>query len=277
MNDLKEILMRRSVINLALRSLYRDPVDYYGCNSELLWNPDVWVQLSEDEETRDFIIVLARRKSFLRCVAANVLKLWYSHTEVNARLDHGRMFVLSTEQARLLIKGGGTFCDIGAGCGIVTEYLAPLFDTVSATEVSPRMQVCLSRKGFSINSVPPFETVSCLNVLDRCDDPIALLNHVYELLSPGGTFLLAVVLPFEGWVEDPVSGIWNSPTVDITSQFKAAGLSFESQVNLLALEFLPKSGFSVQSVSKVPYISETDDYLSETAILCDAILVCIKV
>lgn len=46
-----------------------------------------------------------------------------------------------------------------------------------------------------------FNTISCLNVLDRCDRPLELLNHIGDSLAPNGTILLAIVLPFSSYVE----------------------------------------------------------------------------
>ena len=47
-----------------------------------------------------------------------------------------------------------------------------------------------------------FDCISCLNVLDRCDKPVSLLKGFSTLLKPNGVLLLAVVLPFESFVED---------------------------------------------------------------------------
>ena len=49
-----------------------------------------------------------------------------------------------------------------------------------------------------------YDIISCLNVLDRCDKPLSLLRSIYNSLSPGGYVLLAVVLPFDPFVEKGV-------------------------------------------------------------------------
>jgi len=46
-----------------------------------------------------------------------------------------------------------------------------------------------------------FDIINCLNLLDRCDKPISMLKHMYRLVKPGGLILIALVLPFEPFVE----------------------------------------------------------------------------
>ena len=47
-----------------------------------------------------------------------------------------------------------------------------------------------------------FDVVACLNLLDRCDKPLTLLNDVKHTLQPiTGRLLVAVVLPFKPCVE----------------------------------------------------------------------------
>jgi len=48
----------------------------------------------------------------------------------------------------------------------------------------------------SQSSRPLFSIVSLLNVLDRCDNPKALLESAISSLRPGGHLLLSIVLPF---------------------------------------------------------------------------------
>lgn len=48
---------------------------------------------------------------------------------------------------------------------------------------------------------PGYDVISCLNVVDRCERPISLLHLLYQNLRPGGILLLALVLPYEPFVE----------------------------------------------------------------------------
>lgn len=47
-----------------------------------------------------------------------------------------------------------------------------------------------------------YDVISCLNLLDRCDDPLLLLRDIQKSLVPRtGRLILAVVLPFQPYVE----------------------------------------------------------------------------
>ena len=52
-----------------------------------------------------------------------------------------------------------------------------------------------------------YDVISCLNLLDRCDDPLFLLRAIQRALVPHtGRLILAVVLPFQPYVEVGESG-----------------------------------------------------------------------
>lgn len=47
-----------------------------------------------------------------------------------------------------------------------------------------------------------YDVISCLNLLDRCDDPLLLLRDIRRSLVPNtGRLILAAVLPFQPYVE----------------------------------------------------------------------------
>lgn len=46
-----------------------------------------------------------------------------------------------------------------------------------------------------------YDMISCLNLIDRCDKPLELLQQIRDSLNPNGLVLLAVVLPFSPYVE----------------------------------------------------------------------------
>lgn len=47
-----------------------------------------------------------------------------------------------------------------------------------------------------------YDVISCLNLLDRCDEPLQLLRDIKKALVPlTGRLILAVVLPFQPYVE----------------------------------------------------------------------------
>lgn len=46
-----------------------------------------------------------------------------------------------------------------------------------------------------------FDVITCLNLLDRCDRPLSLLRDLKASLRPGGRVVVALVLPFNPYVE----------------------------------------------------------------------------
>jgi DREV methyltransferase len=47
-----------------------------------------------------------------------------------------------------------------------------------------------------------YDVISCLNLLDRCDEPLNILRQIHSSLkSNTGRLILAVVLPFSPYVE----------------------------------------------------------------------------
>lgn len=63
----------------------------------------------------------------------------------------------------------------------------------------------MREKNFTvINQIRELENVhliSCLNVLDRCVDPRALMADIHTALHPAGRVILALVLPYNHYVE----------------------------------------------------------------------------
>lgn len=47
----------------------------------------------------------------------------------------------------------------------------------------------------------PWDVISCLNVLDRCSRPTDLLRQMHKSLTPGGRVVIALVLPYQPYVE----------------------------------------------------------------------------
>jgi len=81
---------------------------------------------------------------------------------------------------------------------IITIMLPVYFDRVlgidewSATTLSQPDSVNLRQ----------YDVISCLNLLDRCERPLTLLQQIRTSLTPDtGRLILAVVLPFSSYVE----------------------------------------------------------------------------
>ena len=112
--------------------------------------------------------------------------------------------------------------------------------------------------------------MSLLNVLDRCDTPKTLLKQIRPLLRPGtGRLLMAVVLPFCPFVED---GSGQRPP---TERLAVTSRRWEHAVNELVQRVCIPCGYTVVSVSRVPYYSQIYSAIEDPAFvtLDDVVLV----
>uniref|UniRef100_S4R939 Methyltransferase 9, His-X-His N1-histidine n=1 Tax=Petromyzon marinus TaxID=7757 RepID=S4R939_PETMA len=205
---------------------------------------------------------------------------WSGGKGLNPVLGRGSMFVLSAEQFRRLLGipdswRADSLLDLGAGDGEVTAIMGAHFKQVFVTEVSPTMQWRLRKRDFTVLGVTewnivydrPYDLVSCLNLLDRCERPLTLLREVRQVLRPGsGRLLLAVVLPYRPYVER--GGRWEQPSECVPVH----GDSWEEQLNSLVIDVLEPNGFQVESFTRVPYLCEGDLY-NDHYVLDDAVLV----
>jgi SAM-dependent methyltransferase len=169
-------------------------------------------RLEVDDEWRAQVETLGRHGP-LRTYAQRLARLYLSDFDANALTRMYRMLLLPEHAFRQLLQGhtGGRLLDVGAGSGDVTAALAPCFDEVETTEVSRGMAKKLSKRGLQCHSLDltespwpdsAFDAVSLLNVLDRCPRPRRLLRHCLHALRPGGTFLVALALPYRPFYFD---------------------------------------------------------------------------
>uniref|UniRef100_A0A4W6EVA9 Methyltransferase 9, His-X-His N1-histidine n=1 Tax=Lates calcarifer TaxID=8187 RepID=A0A4W6EVA9_LATCA len=112
-----------------------------------------------------------------------------------------------------------------------------------------------------------YDVISCLNLLDRCNDPLHLLRDIKKSLVPNtGRLILAAVLPFQPYVE--VGGQWQRPK----EHLKIKGKTWEEQVTNLSNEVFRRVGFEVEAVTRLPYLCEGDMY-NDYYVLDDAVFV----
>nr|CAD7455634.1 unnamed protein product [Timema tahoe] len=97
-----------------------------------------------------------------------------------------------------------------------------------------------------------FDVISCLNLLDRCDRPLSLLQDLRAALKPGGKVLVALVLPFNPYVEIGWEGHRPSEWLPIQ------GDNFEQQVTSVMADVFEPAGFAVERWARVPYLCEGD-------------------
>lgn len=208
-------------------------------------------------------------------VAKFFLKIFLTQTCCNGLLKRGSMYILSEQQfGQFLIRGGMAFgnetiismLDVGAGDGNVTMRLAQslfllknsITLNVFATETSYIMKDRLREKGVTvINEIRDLSNVhliSCLNVLDRCVDPRGLLKDIYNALHPDGRALLALVLPYNHYVERSETHL---PVEPLMPHWPNRTLPFNDEINVYFQE-LEKIGFKIESFTKAAYLCEGD-------------------
>jgi len=216
-------------------------------------------------------------------------------TTSNGILGIGHMFVFSTQQLQTLLGDavGGRLLDVGSGDGNVTSRFAPLFNDIVCTEVSSVMAAELRRKGFRCvetyeltetllleglqregGNQPSrplqFDVISCLNVLDRCSRPHTLLKQMAALLKPDtGLLLLAIVLPFEPFVENVVSWTQSDPEEVLLETYD----DWEESVQCLIQDVFVPLGLKVKSFSRVPYLCCGMSAQEPVVVLDDAVFV----
>jgi 2-polyprenyl-3-methyl-5-hydroxy-6-metoxy-1,4-benzoquinol methylase len=230
--------------------------------------------------------------------ARTALGWFVTDTTALGLLGAYQMHVLSTEQCRDLLDptgaataaaGGngaplfGSLLDVGAGEGRVTSCLEPLFREVSATDVCGPMVWRLSRRGYdahkteSPSTLAPakFDCVALLNVLDRCDKPIAMLSECKDRMKPdGGRLLLSIVIPYHPYVQTKqIKGIDGGKPAEQLPKLDNYE-SFEDAVGRLVTAIIEPAGLVVERIARVPYLCLGDTLGSRMYELDDAVLVC---
>ncbi|KAH6920421.1 hypothetical protein HPB50_028591 [Hyalomma asiaticum] len=175
--------------------------------------------------------------------------------------------LLRVESDTLNLPLFGSLLDVGAGDGNVTAAIAPLFGQVDVTEKSPSMRRILSRRGFRVldaATLKPadggedgeqqlYDVICCLNVLDRCETPLALLRTLKaRLTNRAGKLVLALVLPLSQYVESGKCGAKPLETLHVR------GSTLEQQVQSLYSNVVVPAGFILESWTRLPYLCEGD-------------------
>ncbi|KAF7256435.1 hypothetical protein EG68_06030 [Paragonimus skrjabini miyazakii] len=236
-----------------------------------------FLPFEQDEETTAFLSSCFEKSDwifthFYHAIAKAFLTWFISSTSINGLLRRGSMFVLSSRQfATLLDLSEDTkldvLLDIGAGDGMVTSKMAPFFRQVHVTELSRPMQWRLAEHGFSVIEADSwykqpvssetesvrYDVVSCLNVLDRCETPLTILQNIGHVLKPNsGRLVLGIVLPLKQYVESTadhhateILNVSDSPV-------------WEIQLNSLVSAVLAPLQFELIRWTRVPYLCEGD-------------------
>ncbi|KAM9838079.1 protein-L-histidine N-pros-methyltransferase isoform 2-T2 [Aulostomus maculatus] len=260
--------------------------EWYRCTPDLLGEAvqPLFVQSHLDSDTKAFLKQSVEKSGWLftllyHSMVSTILSPMVSRTSINGFLGRGSMFVFSAEQFQQLLRVGPEWrgerlLDLGAGDGGVTAVMGVHFKEVYATEVSLPMRWHLQRRNYKLLGIDEwqhsgflYDVISCLNLLDRCEDPLHLLHDIRRSLVPNtGRLILAVVLPFQPYVE--IGGRWRHPK----QHLKVEGKTWEEQVTNLSHEVFQRAGFELEAVTRLPYLCEGDMY-NDYYVLDDAVFV----
>ncbi|XP_071174436.1 protein-L-histidine N-pros-methyltransferase-like [Mytilus edulis] len=228
-----------------------------------------FLQFNQDEETSQFLNQCYEKSDWLftqlgHSICKSVLGWFMSSTSINGLLKRGSMFVFSKDQLRQMLhvapdRKGNRLLDLGAGDGMVTDIMAEFYNVVDSTEMSPTMVWRLKEKGFNVipvdtwdNGAVTYDLIGCLNLLDRCDKPMRILQSIHRLLTPTGRAIVAVVLPFEPYVE------FNSSDHKPIESLLIKGKTFEEQAASFITDVFQPLGFFVEHFTRLPYLCEGD-------------------
>jgi SAM-dependent methyltransferase len=237
-------------------------------------------ELSVDAAWRGDVEVLTReRHGLVRTYAQRLARLYFSDFDANALTGMYRMQLLSLGAWQQLLgaRAGGRLLDVGAGSGDVTVMLGQCFDEVETTEVSRGMARRLGKRGFRCHrldlseaplAAPPFDAVSLLNVLDRCQRPRTLLRNCLAALRPGGAFIVALALPYRPFYFDgpltpePLERLECAPAVAPSVAVGAGAPTDNENWEHGACRFIERDllplGLALESFARAPYLSAGD-------------------
>jgi SAM-dependent methyltransferase len=240
----------------------------YTCDLTILPSAlaGTFVELAADEPLRRYLRRLSTaRPGTWRTLLQHLLCSFMSDFDANGLLGMYPMHLVSAEQAATLLGPivRRRLLDVGAGSGDVTAELAPLFGEVVTTEVSWAMARRLRSRGWETHRVdiatrgapgPPYDVVSCLNVLDRCLFPRTLLRHCCDALTPHGRLLLSVPLPCRPHAYRGGQTTAPAEPLDVYST------CYELGAAAMVERVLEPLGLTVERWSRVPYLSGGDSW-----------------
>ena len=259
------------------------PFDY-RVRPELLLEElrDVWVTSSPDKDVGAFLEDCRRRPhTGLHMCILSLLEQFVPAYEAHGILGMYPMHLLGRRQWAQILPPhvrGGALLDIGAGQGFVTEHARELFSRIVVTETAPSMVRRLQDRGFeahtidltiSPNAFPeaPFEVVSILNVLDRCEQPLTLLTSALRFLSKDGCIIISDPLP----IAQRVRGVPNA----VTESIGGARDTWEESLSNFYQTTIAPLGLTPIYATRLPYIYKSSG-AEPYVILDDFVLVCKK-
>ncbi len=208
--------------------------------------------------------VRARRIGPLRSLALDVLSRFVGHDAASARLSAYRLALLDTRAFDALLPRAprGSLLDVGAGTGEVHRELAALFAASVALDVSRPVVERARRLGvdarvFDLSRAPwpdeeRFDVVALLNVLDRAERPVTLLERAIERVGAEGHLLVATPLPLRPAVLRP------GGSADPDEWLGVEGDDFAPALESLVEGVLAPRGLHLVRWTRTPYVSSGD-------------------
>lgn len=215
-----------------------------------------------DDPVRTRFLADVRPHGALAMRVHAVLRRFASDFDVNAWLGTYRVCLAGRSSFDAFLDGvpRGSLLDVGAGSGVVTAELAPLFSRVVVTETSRGALRGLTR-GYEAHAIDlaseplpsgeRFSVVSLLHVLDRAPRPRSLLAAAKERLADDGRLLIACPLPVRAHVDR--GGTSSDP-----DEWIEADGTFEEALTRLVEGLIVPTGLAVDRIARTTYLSQGD-------------------
>ena len=272
MSSLAKLVHYRMLNDKELQNI--DVNQWYKCDLSIL-NQSLkskFIQLNYDQETDHFIQTCYQKSNWIfthvfNFFAKAILSWFMTATSINGLLKRGSMFVFSSHQFHQIFDNisiiksdqDSNLLDLGAGDGKVTKIMAQYFNSTHCTEISSVMARLLNESGFNIldyenwaENDSKYDLISCLNILDRCDRPLTMLQKVRTKLKPNGRVLVALVLPLKQYVESSTN--YHEPIEKIF----LSGHTKEEQLESLEEIVFKPIGLEIIHWTVLPYLCEGD-------------------
>lgn len=107
-----------------------------------------------------------------------------------------------------------------------------------------------------------YDTISCLNLLDRCDKPFSLLKQIKSSLKLNGYLIVAIVLPFKPYVEYNKDNRPSEQLPFYSSNYNNSAIAnnneniINEQITILVNNVFKTLDFELISFTRLPYLCE---------------------